>query len=193
MLMSMSAEARNSTVTTWQRHREARDARIEAGSRLARGKIVEARDATRLMEAVIRPGDRVCLEGNNQKQADFLAQALRAGRSASGCTTCTWCSRCWRCPSISTCSRTASPTRLDFCFSGPQGARLAPAGVGGTHRDRRDPHLPRAVRALLRRPDAERGAGRRAGGRSRRQPLHRPEHRRHAGHRRGHGVLRTAS
>jgi malonate decarboxylase alpha subunit len=25
---------------------------------------------------VIEPGDRVCLEGNNQKQADFLTQAL---------------------------------------------------------------------------------------------------------------------
>ena len=39
---------------------------------------------------------------------------------------------------------------------GPQGARLARAGVGRPHRDRRDPHLPRAVRALLRRPDAAR-------------------------------------
>jgi len=26
-----------------------------------------------LLEAVIRSGDRVCLEGDNQKQADFLA------------------------------------------------------------------------------------------------------------------------
>jgi len=59
MLMSTNAETRGTT-TTWRRGREARDARIEAGSRLARGKVVEARDATRLMEAVVRPGDRVC-------------------------------------------------------------------------------------------------------------------------------------
>ena len=78
MLMSTNADIKNRTVTTWRRHREARDARIEAGSRLARGKIVEARDATRLMEAVIRPGDRVCLEGDNQKQADLLSRALLA-------------------------------------------------------------------------------------------------------------------
>jgi len=31
---------------------------------------------TELLEAVIEPHDRVCLEGNNQKQADFLARAL---------------------------------------------------------------------------------------------------------------------
>ena len=28
------------------------------------------------MEAVLEPGDRVCIEGNNQKHADFLALAL---------------------------------------------------------------------------------------------------------------------
>ena len=49
-------------MTTWQRGREARDARIQAGARLAKGKVVDARDATKLMEAVVRPGDRVCLE-----------------------------------------------------------------------------------------------------------------------------------
>ena len=30
------------------------------------------------MEAVIGPGDRVCLEGDNQKQADLLCAALLA-------------------------------------------------------------------------------------------------------------------
>ena len=35
-----------------------------------------ARDAIALLEAVIRPGDRVCLEGDNQKQADLSAGAL---------------------------------------------------------------------------------------------------------------------
>ena len=33
-------------------------------------------DTTALLEAVIRPGDRICLEGDNQKQADFLAGCL---------------------------------------------------------------------------------------------------------------------
>ena len=40
------------------------------------GKIVAARDTVKLLEAVIRPGDKVNLEGCNQKQADFLAEKL---------------------------------------------------------------------------------------------------------------------
>lgn len=51
----------------WHKNRDARDQRIEAGRKLSAGKIVEAQDATRLLEAVIRKGDRVCLEGDYQK------------------------------------------------------------------------------------------------------------------------------
>ena len=40
------------------------------------GKIVRAKDVVKLLEAVIRPGDKINLEGNNQKQADFLAERL---------------------------------------------------------------------------------------------------------------------
>jgi malonate decarboxylase alpha subunit len=42
----------------------------------ARGKVCPADRATQLLEAIIEPGDRVALEGDNQKQADFLASAL---------------------------------------------------------------------------------------------------------------------
>jgi malonate decarboxylase alpha subunit len=48
--------------------REARNARIEAGVRLVKDKLVEARDTTGLLEAIIQTGDRVCLEGDNQKR-----------------------------------------------------------------------------------------------------------------------------
>jgi triphosphoribosyl-dephospho-CoA synthetase len=63
---------------SWQNNRAARDARIAEGARFACGKIVEGRNATHLLEAVIRPCDRVCLEGDNQKQADLLSRALLA-------------------------------------------------------------------------------------------------------------------
>ena len=54
-----------------------------------KGKRVDTAAIGRLLEAVLEPGDRVCLEGNNQKQADFLARvpdldvdAVRALRTA---------------------------------------------------------------------------------------------------------------
>jgi malonate decarboxylase alpha subunit len=128
--MSTNADIKNRTVTTWRRHREARDARIEAGSRLARGKIVEARDATRLMEAVIRPGDRVCLEGDNQKQADLLSRALLAVDLAkvndlhmvqSGVVL----------PEHLDLFDRGVAKKLDYAYSGPQSARIARMLFGG--------------------------------------------------------------
>ena len=73
------------------------------------------------------PGDRVCLEGNNQKQADFLAKALVKIDPEAGPRTCTWCSPCWPCPSIWTSSTTASHRGSTSASAGPQGARLAQA------------------------------------------------------------------
>ena len=54
------------------RLRRARDA---LGNQLE-GKALPADRVADLLHAVLECGDRVCLEGNNQKQADFLAQAL---------------------------------------------------------------------------------------------------------------------
>ena len=128
MLTSINAETKPSP--TWQRGRAARDARIEAGSRLANGKIVEARHATRLMEAVIRPGDRVCLEGDNQKQADLLSSALLAVDLSkvnqlhmvqSGVVL----------PEHLDLFDRGVAKKLDYAYSGPQSARIARMLFGG--------------------------------------------------------------
>lgn len=70
----------NPTDKIWDRERQRRNRKLErAASSLGAAlhdKVVSAGLAVQLLEAVIEPGDRVCLEGNNQKQADFLAQAL---------------------------------------------------------------------------------------------------------------------
>ena len=122
MLMSIKAEAK--LATTWQRGRQARDARIDAGSRFANGKTVEAHDVTRLMEAVIRPGDRVCLEGDNQKQADLLSSALLAVDLSkvhdlhmvqSGVVL----------PEHLDLFERGVAKKLDYAYSGPQSARIA--------------------------------------------------------------------
>ena len=40
------------------------------------GKVVQPQEAAKLLLSVIRPGDRVVIEGDNQKQAAFLARTL---------------------------------------------------------------------------------------------------------------------
>jgi malonate decarboxylase alpha subunit len=65
-----------SNLADWRSQQRAYEERLNAGRKFAAGKVVKHEDATALLEAVIRPGDRVCLEGDNQKQADFLAACL---------------------------------------------------------------------------------------------------------------------
>lgn len=55
---------------TLARHRKVRE------NLYASGKFVMEDDAVRLLEAVIEPYDRVCIEGDNQKHAQVLAKAL---------------------------------------------------------------------------------------------------------------------
>jgi Malonate decarboxylase, alpha subunit, transporter len=53
-------------MTNWERQRHERQARLDEANRYANGKVVPPESAKALLEAVIRPGDRVCLEGDNQ-------------------------------------------------------------------------------------------------------------------------------
>jgi len=114
----------------WHKNRDARDERIQAGRKLSAGKIVDAQDTTRLLEAVIRKGDRVCLEGDNQKQADLLSSALLAVDTAvisdlhmvqSGVVL----------PEHLDLFERGVATKLDYAYSGPQSARIATMLFGG--------------------------------------------------------------
>ena len=40
------------------------------------GRVLETGATVEALQALIEPGDNVALEGNNQKQADFLSRAL---------------------------------------------------------------------------------------------------------------------
>jgi len=63
-------------MTTWDTRRTAKAQRVQAGSAYATGKVVDPARLGDLLHDVIRPGDRVALEGDNQKQADFLSRTL---------------------------------------------------------------------------------------------------------------------
>ena len=61
---------------SWDNQRRSKAERLQAAAALCCGKTVATGDIVKLMEAVIHPGDKVVLEGDNQKQAAFLAASL---------------------------------------------------------------------------------------------------------------------
>jgi len=60
----------------FDRLRDSYLARLRAATPVAQGKFVAKENALALLRAVVRSGDRVCIEGDNQKQADFFAREL---------------------------------------------------------------------------------------------------------------------
>ena len=88
------------------------------------GKQVATEAIVALLEAALEPGDRVCLEGNNQKQADFLAQALNQmdPQRVHGLH---MVQSVLALPEHLDIFENGIASRLDFSFSGPQGTRLA--------------------------------------------------------------------
>jgi malonate decarboxylase alpha subunit len=57
-------------------HRLRKDERLARAARYVRHGRFAAEDAVAVLEAIVQPYDRICVEGNNQKQADFLSRSL---------------------------------------------------------------------------------------------------------------------
>jgi malonate decarboxylase alpha subunit len=114
----------------WQKQRSERKTRLDAGSRFASGKVAPPESAKALLEAVIRPGDRVCLEGDNQKQADFLAEVLASVDKQKIHDLHIVQSGIVLQAHLDLFERGIA-RKLDFSYSGPQGAALSRALAGG--------------------------------------------------------------
>src|SRR5205807_1525359 len=110
----------------WTRQRTNRAARLARAAALAgvRAKTVAADAIVPLPEALIEPGDRVCLEGDNQKQADFLARALTQV-SAERVHDLHIVQSVLSLPEHLDVFELGIASKLDFSFSGPQALRLA--------------------------------------------------------------------
>ncbi|MFO1151748.1 MAG: malonate decarboxylase subunit alpha, partial [Alsobacter sp.] len=114
----------------WNTQARSREARLARASHLARGKAVAAADAVALLEAILEPGDRVCVEGNNQKQADFLAAAL-AKVDPAQVNGLHMVQSVLALPEHLDVFDRGIAAKLDFSFSGPQAGRLAKLASAG--------------------------------------------------------------
>ncbi|MGB8339410.1 MAG: malonate decarboxylase subunit alpha, partial [Burkholderiales bacterium] len=93
-------------------------------------KHVEPSDVSKLLTAVIESGDRICLEGNNQKQADFLARALTQ-LDPTQIHDLHMVQSVLALPEHLDIFENGIAAKLDFSFSGPQSARLAKMVLAG--------------------------------------------------------------
>ncbi|MDO5372022.1 MAG: malonate decarboxylase subunit alpha [Corynebacterium glutamicum] len=117
--------------TLWDTDRRNKAERIDAVSSLVTGKLIPTEKITEALELLIQPGDRVALEGNNQKQADFLSRSLaRVNPERIHDLHMLF-------PSISRPEHLdlfedGIASKVDFAFSGQQSARTAQLVEDGT-------------------------------------------------------------
>jgi malonate decarboxylase alpha subunit len=110
----------------WGRRKKEYSNRIAAAKSLTDGgnsKIVDSSRAVVLLETIIRPGDRVALEGNNQKQAQFLADCL-CKVDLSKVNQLHMVQSVIALPSHCEIFSRGIAAKVDFAFSGPQSAQV---------------------------------------------------------------------
>jgi malonate decarboxylase alpha subunit len=115
----------------WNKRRKAKADRLGATSGFRRQKVVDSKRLREAFEVLLRPGDRVALEGDNQKQADFLSRTLAEcdPQRIHGLHML-----------IGSVSRTEHldlfekgiADRLDLAYAGPQSVRIAQLVEDGT-------------------------------------------------------------
>lgn len=120
----MNESHRSEPGTPWNTRRAAKAARIESLRRWADGKVLRPETIVAALERLIHPGDRVALEGNNQKQADFLSRSLVQVDPRRVHDIHMLMSTVSR-PEHLTLFERGIARRLDFAFSGPQSLRVA--------------------------------------------------------------------
>jgi malonate decarboxylase alpha subunit len=120
----VTREKAKAVARSWSTLRDDKAARLAAVAAWADGKLLQGASIVPVLEALLRPGDRVALEGNNQKQADFLSRALAQVDPARVHGLHLLISSISR-PEHLTLFERGIAQRVDFCFAGPQSLRVA--------------------------------------------------------------------
>jgi malonate decarboxylase alpha subunit len=127
-----------STPKSWTTRRERKNRRLQRVARFCVDRVLDSGKIVEAIEELVEPGDRICLEGNNQKQADFLSRMLAQVNPERIHDLHLLISVLSR-PEHMDLFERGIANRVDFSFSGPQGFRLADMVVksqiqiGGIH------------------------------------------------------------
>src|SRR5580704_5968302 len=108
----------------WSRRRAKKAARLARIAPRMKGIVLETRAIIDALQALLEPGDSVALEGDNQKQADFLSRSLVEVDPAKLHDLHLLISSVSR-PEHLTLFERGIARKIDLAFAGPQSVRLA--------------------------------------------------------------------
>jgi malonate decarboxylase alpha subunit len=109
---------------SWKTRLEAKEKRIANMKGIAHNRIIPTNKIVESLETLIMPGDRVVLEGNNQKQASFLSEALAQADPRKLYDLHMIMSSISR-PEHLDLFESGIAKKVDFSYSGPQSLRIA--------------------------------------------------------------------
>ena len=119
-----SPPVRDDAARRWDVRRADKLRRLQAVGAHLDGKRVDPAAIVAVLEGLLRPGDRVALEGDNQKQADFLSRSLAQVDPARVHDLHLLISSISR-PEHLTLFERGIARRVDFSYAGPQSLRVA--------------------------------------------------------------------
>jgi hypothetical protein len=108
----------------WSRRRAEKARRLDQVQSLADGVVLPSERIVEALELLIAPGDRVVLEGNNQKQADFLSRSLAKADPGKLHDLHMIMPSVSRAEHLDLFERQIA-RKLDFSFAGPQSLRIS--------------------------------------------------------------------
>jgi malonate decarboxylase alpha subunit len=109
---------------SWSKRRDQKNERLAKAGSFAKGRVLATNKIVQALEILIQPGDRLALEGNNQKQADFLSRSLAKVDPKKVYDLHLLISSISR-PEHLDLFENGIARRVDFAYAGPQSLRVA--------------------------------------------------------------------
>jgi malonate decarboxylase alpha subunit len=118
------SEQRLQQTFSWTRRRDEKERRMQAVMRWMSGPVLPTDKTVEALEVLVVAGDRIVLEGDNQKQADFLSRSLVKVDAKKIHDLHLIISSISR-PEHLTLFELGIAKKVDFAFAGPQSLRVA--------------------------------------------------------------------
>jgi len=120
----MSDQAMTQQRTSWTTRRDEKRRRLDSVTPWMKGPVLAQNKIIETLEAVLQSGDRIVMEGDNQKQADFLSRSLAKIDPKKIHDLHLIISSISR-PEHLTLFELGIAKKVDFAFAGPQSLRVA--------------------------------------------------------------------